>query len=116
MNKSLKKHHRFIRYIISWVYQDLRPPTSSAPKGNSKFVITCRNKQSETNKQKTIKYFQLLWKKSRFYFSRKQSLFPFLDKALQWVNVKQKPFRYIWTHSDIIRHIRKLCRHIQNPV
>ena len=30
-------------------------------------------------------------KKSKFYFLKKQSMVP-LDKELQWVNVKQKPF------------------------
>ena len=34
-----------------------------------------------------------------------------LDKGLQWVNVKQKPFRE--AHSGIIRHIQRLFRHIQ---
>ena len=36
-----------------------------------------------------------------------------LDKELQWVNVKQKPFRQIQAHSGIIRHIQELFRHIQ---
>ena len=36
-----------------------------------------------------------------------------LDKGLQWVNVKQKPFRQIQAHSGIIRHIQELFRHIQ---
>ena len=36
-----------------------------------------------------------------------------LDKELQQVNVKQKPFRQIQVHSSIIRHIQKLFRHIQ---
>ena len=39
-----------------------------------------------------------------------------LDKGLQWVNVKQKPFRQIQAHSGIIRHIQELFRHIQNLV
>ena len=34
-----------------------------------------------------------------------------LDKGLQWVNVK--PFRHIYSHSGIIRHIQELFRHIQ---
>ena len=33
-------------------------------------------------------------KKLNFHFPRKQSMIP-LDKELQWVNVKQKPFRQI---------------------
>ena len=36
-----------------------------------------------------------------------------LDKELQWVNVKQKPFKQIQAHSGIIRHIQELFRHIQ---
>ena len=36
-----------------------------------------------------------------------------LDKGLQWVNVKQKPFRQIKAHSGIIRHIEALFRHAQ---
>ena len=36
-----------------------------------------------------------------------------LDKALQCVNVKQKPFRPIMAHSGIIKHIQELFRHIQ---
>ena len=32
-------------------------------------------------------------------------MFP-LDKGLQWVNVKQKPFRQIWAHLGIIKHIQ----------
>ena len=36
-----------------------------------------------------------------------------LDKGLQWVNVKQKPFRQIQAHSGIIRHIQELFRYIQ---
>ena len=36
-----------------------------------------------------------------------------LNKALQWVNVKQKPFRPIMAHSGIIKHIQELFRHIQ---
>ena len=39
-----------------------------------------------------IKYFKLLLKKSNFYFPKKLSIVP-LQKKLQWVNVKQKPFR-----------------------
>ena len=42
-------------------------------------------------------------------------MFP-LDKELQCVNVKQKPFRQILVHPDIIKYIQKLFRHIQNPV
>ena len=30
-----------------------------------------------------------------------------LDKELQWVNVKQKPFRQIQAHSGIIKRIQK---------
>ena len=33
-------------------------------------------------------------------------MFP-LDKGLQWVNVKQQPFRQISGHLDIIRHIEE---------
>ena len=29
-----------------------------------------------------------------------------LDKELQWVNVKQKPFRQISAHSGMIKHIQ----------
>ena len=29
-----------------------------------------------------------------------------LDKELQWVNVKQKPFRQILAHSGMIKHIQ----------
>ena len=47
-------------------------------------------------------------KKSNFHFPRKRSMIP-LDQELQWVNVKQKPFRQIWAHLRIIK-----C--IQNPV
>ena len=36
-----------------------------------------------------------------------------LEKGLQWVNVKQKPFREIQAHSGIIGHIQKLFRDIQ---
>ena len=38
-----------------------------------------------------------------------------LDKELQWVNVKEKPFRQILTYSDLIKHIQELFRHTQNP-
>ena len=38
---------------------------------------------------------------------------PFLDKGLQWVNVKQKPSRQIQAYSGVIRHIQGLFRHIQ---
>ena len=36
-----------------------------------------------------------------------------LDKGLQWVSVKQKPFRQVLKHSGIIRHIQELFRYIQ---
>ena len=36
-----------------------------------------------------------------------------LDKGLQWLNVKQKPFRQVQAHSGIIRDIQKFFRHIQ---
>ena len=36
-----------------------------------------------------IKHFQLLLKKSSFYFPRKQSMVP-LDKEFQWINVKHR--------------------------
>ena len=39
-----------------------------------------------------------------------------LDKELQWVNVKQKPFRQIQNHSGIIKYIQELFWHILNPV
>ena len=29
-----------------------------------------------------------------------------LDKELQWINIKQKPFRQISAHSGIIKHIQ----------
>ena len=35
------------------------------------------------------------------------------DKGLQWVDVKQKPFRQIKVHPVIIRHMQELLRHIQ---
>ena len=47
-------------------------------------------------------------KKSNFHIPRKRSMIP-LDNELQWVNVKQKPFRQIQAHSGIIKRI-------QNPV
>ena len=36
-----------------------------------------------------------------------------LDKGLQWINVKQKPFRQVLAHSGIIKHIQELFRPIQ---
>ena len=33
-----------------------------------------------------------------------------LDKELQWVNVKQKPFRQIQAHSGTIKRIQTLCK------
>ena len=36
-----------------------------------------------------------------------------LDKGLQYVNVKQKPFTQIQVHSCKIRHIQELFRYIQ---
>ena len=39
-----------------------------------------------------MKYFQLLQKKLNFNLTRKQSMV-YVDKGLQWVNGKQKPFR-----------------------
>ena len=39
-----------------------------------------------------------------------------LDKELEWLNVKQKPFRQTEAHSGIIKHIQELFRHFQNPV
>ena len=38
-----------------------------------------------------------------------------LDKELQWVIVKQKPFRQILAHSGITKNTQELFRHIQNP-
>ena len=38
-----------------------------------------------------------------------------LDKRLQWVNVKQKPFRQIQTHSSISRNYSGIFRTMCNP-
>ena len=83
------------------------PPVPSIPKCNSKFEIFL---------VKIFKYYRKLpatiEKIPNFYSSRKQSMVP-LDKGLQWVNVKQKPFRHIQANSGIIRHIQEFFRHIQ---
>ena len=42
-------------------------------------------------------------------FPRKRSVIP-LDKELQRVNVKQKPFRQIQAHSGIIKLFKTLCK------
>ena len=50
----------------------------------------------------------IIEKKIKFHSPRESSMTP-SDKELQWVNVKQKPFRQIQVHSDIMKRI-------QNPV
>ena len=39
-----------------------------------------------------------------------------LDRELQWVNLKQKPFRNTEAHPGIVRYIQEIFTHIQNPV
>ena len=62
------------------------------PKGNSKFEILLVKIFSL--KQKTKSNISSYYRKIKFYFPREQPMVP-LDKGLQWVNVKQKPFRQI---------------------
>ena len=62
-----------------WFFLDRSFPAPSAPKGNNKFeTLLVKVFSLKTKKQ----YFQLLQKKTNFYFPRKQSMFP-LDKGLQ---------------------------------
>ena len=81
----------FMGHLTRWVR--FKVPGPFGPRDNSKFETLLAKVFSPETKNK-IKYFQLLLKKSNFYFPSKQSKFP-LDKELQWVNVKQKPFRQI---------------------
>ena len=71
---------------------DSQLPAPSAPKGNSKFEILLV-KMLSLKKQNQI--LPTTIEKSNFYFPRKPWSLVFLDKRLQWVNVKQKPFRQI---------------------
>ena len=77
--------------MIEW---DSRPPAPSAAKGNRRFYLLEKNIKS-----KTIIKIQLLKKKNQIFTFQENSLSSFinssLDKELQWVNVKQKPFRQI---------------------
>ena len=81
INKSLKKHHRYIYWLFYWLGKIQSLWLFQSPKGNSKVEALL------------VKIFSIK-KKSNFCFPRKQSMVP-LDKGLQWVNVKQKPFRQI---------------------
>ena len=100
INKLSTKDHRY----IYWVFHCLGISRSlSTPTDNSKYEIFLV-KISNLKQNKKVKYFQLLQKKSNFYFSRKQPMVP-LDKGLQWVNVKQKQLRLNCAYSDITRHI-----------
>ena len=80
--------------MIEW---DSRPPAPSAAKGNRRFYLLEKNIKSKTIIK--IKYLQLLKKKNQIFTFQENSLSSFikssLDKELQWVNVKQKPFRQI---------------------
>ena len=40
---------------------------------------------------------------------------PFLDKGLQWVNVKRKPFRQIQAYPGIIQAYSGIFRTLCNP-
>ena len=52
-----------IGYIIGWVYQDLQPPSLSAPKGDKKFDIFLVKVFSIKQNKNKIKYNQLICKK-----------------------------------------------------
>ena len=124
INKSLKKHHRYIYWVSHWLCKIQSPPAPWAPKRNSKFkTLLVQIFSLKTTTTKKIKYFQLLLqKRSNFFPPRKQSVVP-LDKGLQWVNVKQKIFRQIQTHPRIIQEYSEPCitltylklRYVQNP-
>ena len=85
INISLKKCHTFIGYI------EIDAPL--AHKGNIEFKILLVKTFSlkKNTKSNTSDYYK---KKLVFYSSGKQIMVP-LDKGLQWVNVKQKPFGQI---------------------
>ena len=77
--------------VISLGGKDSQPPGLSVPKNNRKsetFLVKIFSlKQQNQIPPATTK-------KSNLHFPRKRSMIP-LDKELQWVNVKQKPFRQI---------------------
>ena len=102
VNKSLKKHHRYIYWVSDWLGKIQRPRPIRPPNKFETLVVQVLSLKTKNK----IKYFQPLQKKSNFYFPKKQSMFP-LDKGLQWVNVKQQPYRNVGTfrHSQTYQGI-----------
>ena len=106
----------FIGYLTGWVR--FKAPAPFDPKGNSKFE-TITVKMYSLKRKNKFKYFQLLQKKSNFYFPRKQLLVP-LDKGLQECKTKAiqanlGTFRHNQTYPGIIQGYPGIFKTLSYP-
>ena len=114
INKSLKKHHRYIYWLPDWLGKIQSPCGPFSPQTQQQsWSFTCKNIQPKNKKENQILPTSI--EKIKFLLSKKTVDGSFRS-GITMGECKTKAIQTnlgTLTHSLIIRHIQELFRHIQ---